>query len=296
MNENNKKQLIFENENNFDILLIKPCSIEHLNWSDPNYVEQLLKLDCYTIINTNSENFIDCLTESLELIKHKDKPNLEVKTQVICDCPNYLFEILYIENLTESEDTLNEVGTLINTNGEKLYGNILFLKTYLPSLSKSMVLDNASLPDIHFILDNRANTKIVIYDDEWSNVIVRGNMDDYAKTFFDEPYVKCEIAFLLYNINIWYETCDGCSTKICGNILNKPIYKCLWFTMLTDEYRGSITLEEVQKIISVSKQMDLPFTAKNEWIEDEKDQYKRDVVKNKYRVLDMAYNELCIKK
>jgi hypothetical protein len=42
-------------------------------------------------------------------------------------------------------------------------------------------------PNINLILDNRANTKIVIYDGEWSNVSIKGNIEDYAKTFFDEP-------------------------------------------------------------------------------------------------------------
>lgn len=294
--ENNENQLIFENKNNFDIVLIKPCPIDHLKWSDPDYIEQLLKLDCYDIINTNPENFIDCMTESFILTKYKDKPNLEVKTQIICDCPNYLFELLYVDDLTDADDMINDVATLINTNGEKIYGNALLLKTYLPSLSKSMILVNSSLTDINFILDNRANTSIVIYDGEWSSIKIKGNMEDYANAFFEEPYIKCEIAFLLYNINIWYEVCEGCSTKLCGNILEKPIYKCIWFTMLTDEYRGSLSLDEVQKIINISKQMEIPFTPKPEWNDDEIDEYKRKVVKNKYRVLDIAYNELCINK
>ena len=63
--------------------------------------------------------------------------------------------------------------------------------------------------------------------------------------------------------------------------------------MITDEYRGSIYLDEVKKIIDVSNKMIFPFTAKKEWIDDEKDEFSRKVIKNKYKVLDIAHYELC---
>ena len=39
--------------------------------------------------------------------------------------------------------------------------------------------------------------------------------------------------------------------------------------------------------------MDFPFNAKKEWLDDEKDEFSRKVIKNKYKILDLAYNELC---
>ena len=36
--ENNFK---FENQNTFDLLLIKPCKIDHLDWFHPDYTEQI---------------------------------------------------------------------------------------------------------------------------------------------------------------------------------------------------------------------------------------------------------------
>jgi len=167
------------------------------------------------------------------------------------------------------------------------------MKTLLPSSSDETILCNSEKINIKEILDNRVKTNAVIYDGEWSNTIIKGNIDDFAKSFFDEEYKKFESSFLLHNINIWYEPCDGCSTKTCGKILERPIYKCLWFTMITDEYRGSIYLDEVKKIIDISNKMDFPFNAKKEWLDDEKDEFSRKVIKNKYKILDLAYNELC---
>ena len=198
-----------------------------------------------------------------------------------------------IDELTEKDDFINNIASLLNTNGNKVYGNAFLIKTHVPSLSKSILITNTIINNIKEILDNRVKTNIVIYDGEWSNKIVIGNLDDFAKSFFDEEFKKFETPFLLHNINIWYELCDGFSTKICGKILERPIYKCFWFTMITDEYRGSIYLNEVTKIIEISNKIDFPFNAKKEWIDDEKDEFSRKVIKNKYKILDLAYHELC---
>jgi hypothetical protein len=289
-----ENQLTFENNDNFDIILIKPETIDQLDWFHEDYTFNLTQLNCYEIINTNKNNFLELIANKLNLEKFKDKPGLEVTTQVISEIPNYIYELIYIDELTEKDDVINNIATLLNTNGNKIYGNAFLIKTFIPSLSKSILITNVNLNNIKEILDNRVKTNVVIYDGEWSNKIVTGNLEDFAKSFFDEEYKKFESSFLLHNINIWYEECDGCSTKSCGKILERPIYKCLWFTMITDEYRGSIYLDEVQKIITVSNNLDFPFNPKKEWVEDEMDEFSRKIIKNKYKVLDLAYHELNI--
>lgn len=286
-------QLTFENNDDFDIILIKPDTIDHLDWFHENYTLDLIKLDCYEIINANKNNFLEIISKKLNLEKFKDKTNLEVTTQVIFEMPYYIYELIYVNELTEKDDIINNVASLLNTNENKIYGNAFLMKTFIPSLSKSILITNVAISHIKEILDNRVKTNIVIYDGEWSNKIVSGNLEEFAKSFFDEEFKKFETPFLLHNINIWYEPCDGCSTKICGKILERPIYKCFWFTMITDEYRGSIYLDEVKKIIDVSNKMVFPFNAKKEWIDDEKDEFSRKVIKNKYKILDLAHYELC---
>jgi hypothetical protein len=286
-------QLIFENDDNFSVILIKPTDIDHLDWLHENYTLQITELNCYDIINTSKNNFLEMISDKLNLSKFKDKTGLEVTTQVICEIPNYIYELIYVDELTEKDDVINNVASLLNTNGNKVYGNAILMKTNIPSLSKSILITNVILSNIKDILDGRVKTNVVIYDGEWSNKIVSGNLEDFANSFFDETIKKFETPFLLHNINIWYEPCDGCSTKTCGKVLERPIYKCIWFTMITDEFRGSIYLDEVKKIIDISNKMDFPFNPKPEWMEDEKDQFTRQVIKNKYKILDLAYNELC---
>ena len=286
-----ESQLIFENNDDFNIILIKPETIDHLDWANDNYTSQLTELNCYETINTNKNNFIEIISDKLNLNKFKDKTDLAVTTQIISEIPSYIYELIYIDELTDKDDDINNVASLLNTNGNKIYGNAILMKTFIPSLSKSILITNTTILHIKEILDNRVKTNVVIYDGEWSNKIVTGNLVDFAKSFFDEEYLKFETPFLLHNINIWYEPCDGCSTKTCGSILERPIYKCIWFTMITDEYRGSIYLDEVTKIIKVSNKMKFPFNAKPEWTCDEKDEFSRKVIKNKYKILDLAYHE-----
>lgn len=282
----------FENNNSFTLVLIKPNSIEHLDWLDSNYTINISQLDIYENLSCTSDNFIDLMHEKLLIAKYNQHENVEVTTQVINESFNYIYEILYVESLTSKDNDINEVATLLNTNGENIYGNAILMKTYLPSLSKNNLIVDCVQNNIKDILYTRANTNIVIYDGEWNNLEIKGNLEDFAKTFFDDTFHRCEIPFLLHNINIWYEICDGCSKDICGKVLEKPIYKCIWFTMVNDEFRGNLTLDEVNKIIKISNVFDFPFTPKSEWIEDETDEINRKVIKNKYRILDLAYQEL----
>ena len=120
-------------------------------------------------------------------------------------------------------------------------------------------------------------------------------MDEFADNFFDDKYDKLEIPFLLHNINIWYETSNN-KNNICGNLINKNINRCLWFTMLSDDYKGHLTIGEVKKIIELSKHLEYPYKPETEWIEDEKDEIGRKIIKNKYKILDKAYFEIITNK
>jgi hypothetical protein len=298
----------FENNDNFNLLLIKPNTISQFNYTETNYLDNIITMnDTYEDILFNSENFIDLLHEQL-ISKNKEKKELELFTQVILEIPNYIYEIIYMQNLTETDDELNELGTLLNTNGENIYGNILLLKTFIPSLSNSLLIKDTFKEDIKIILNSRANINIVTFNDNewsnqnipwsnqnipWSNQNIPSNLDEFAKTFFEDRYSRCEVPFLLHNINIWYEICEGCSLSSCGKVIEKPIYKCFWFTKINDNYNGNLSLDEVQKIIKLSYKLDFPFKAKDDWLIDETDKFNRKVIKNKYKILDLAYDSLC---
>jgi hypothetical protein len=282
----------FENTTEFDIVLINPEKIEHLNWMSSDYTKQIIDLPIYKIISSNSDNFFYNIRELLNIENIENKP-FEVINEIIAEEPYYVYELLYIKKLENNdEEYFNGVASLLNTTTDKkIYGPALLLKTHLKPLSNNMIFVNNTLNDIKLILDNRLNTTIVIYDDGWKEIKVVGDITTWADNFFDGIYVKKEIPFLLHNINIWYEVLEGTKNniKICGNLVNKPIYKCLIFTMKNEEFRGNIYLSEVEKIIQISLHLDDPYHPKEEWITEEKDEFGRNIIKNKYRVLDSAY-------
>ena len=100
------------------------------------------------------------------------------------------------------------MGSLININGDKIYGNIMIYKSYVPLNSKNMLFHDMTKEDLYKILYHRASSKAVVYEDEnWSEKYLMGNIQDFSdKLFEDEKYKvkKVEIPFLMHNINIWY--------------------------------------------------------------------------------------------
>lgn len=271
-----------DNTNDFTFLLINTNNLSELNWNDPNYLDKILKLDIFNEITTNCNNFIEDVKKSFntDLIEEK----VLIDTQIISETPEYIYEIMYFKNNLEK----NDLGSLLIRNGDSVTGAIIIFKTHILKNSENIYLVNINKNDIKNILDDRVKTKIVIYDNKWEEITIIGNIETYANNFFDDTYLKIEIPFLKHNINIWYEKLDGCSTNICGKLLDRPIYKCLWFTMLSDEHRGSIYLEEVHNIIKLSYKLEFPYDIKKEWEYDE----EKNKNYNKYQILKKACLEL----
>jgi len=292
----------FCTENNFYILLIKNRDIQDIAWTDVDYLDKIIDLDIYHTINTNGTKFLEDITEHLEINKYNELCNLQLHTQVIAEFPTHIYELFFFIRFDKNnkikieKEIFNGVASLLNTSEDQIFGNAILIKTHLPSDSLDMTIENITKNDIKDILHNRVNTKIVTYDDDlqWQQIIVKGDMESFAKTFFDdENFIKIEIGFLMHNINIWYEKPlknNENYKSICGNIIKNPLCKCLWFTMISDEYRGSISLEEVEKIIKLSYHIEAPYKPIEEWTFDEVDKDNRKLIKNKYRVLHLAYN------
>ena len=292
-NTNNYTQLVFENQNNFNLLVISNNCLDSLKWSDPDYLNKITNLDVFKIITTSSNDFLNHVVEYLDVNTHNNDSNVMVQTQLIAEFPDHIYELIYINNIPKNDQIKNDLATLLITNGETIYGNVLLLKTFVPiTNTKQLLITDSSVDDIKYILENRIKTKAVIYDGDWKQIDLIGPLEDYVNDFFEnESYLKYEIPFLSHNINIWYQKLDGATNKnICGKLLDKSIYKCIWFTMISDEYRGSLTLNEVEKIIKLSYHLEFPYKPLEIWTEDEKDNYDRSVIKNKYRILEMAHN------
>jgi hypothetical protein len=312
------EKIDFESKDTFECIVIKPGKISHISWVDKDYLDQLLQVnDMYQSIETNPDNFIQVLAENLRSDDFKIN-NLRVKTVIVAeerceDNASYLYQMLYfdLEKNKEfhKEESRNEMAELLCPNedgGTHIYSNALLFKNKIMSLTDSMTLVTVTKNDIKNILYDRVHTKVVTYDMEdnkWKEERVVGNMENYANQFFEEEnYKKIEFGFLMYNINVWYteatyyppRSFDRAGASIFEKLRVKKIDKCIWFTMKSDEYRGNLGLEEVEKIKAVAEKLDkdnnsnaVNYLTPSIYTEDKKDAMGRRVIYNKYKVLDL---------
>jgi hypothetical protein len=286
-----------ENKNFFDVLVIKPGSIKNVSWMDPKYSFKLMELNLFESVKTNEDNFLEVIATKLDVNKYKVK-DLFVKNEFIGEEPYYLYEMIYIDLEKEkeyhTEENLNELASLINTNGDQIYSNAIIFRNHLPSLTDSMNLCTVTKNDLARILHERVHTKIVTCDDGiWVQDECVGELEKFAEIFFDdEKYIKLEIPFLMHNINIWYTTTAATddNNQLCGSLVNSPVDKCIWFSMKSEEFRGNLTLDEVNKIIYLSKKLS-DFKTPNKYTEEQTDNIGRKIIYNRFKVLDSVYNE-----
>lgn len=290
-----------DNKKDIECLLIKKGSIDHISYGDLDYVSQLLNLNLFEIIKINKDNFIEEITTRLD-IKSYNHSNIHVLNEVVSEEPNYTYELMYVAPFESKEDkekfhteeNHNGMATLINTNGDKIYSNAILFKNHVPSLTNSMYLKDMTKSDLFNILNDRVYTKVVIYngmnESEWKEQVVIGDMTSFANEFFEEEkYYKLEIPFLMHNINIWYNVCKyNGKYDLCGKLIDKQVENCIWFTMKNDEYRGNLTLDEVKKIIHLSKLLDT-YETPGQFYEEKLDNLGRKIIYNKYKVLDYMY-------
>jgi len=279
-------------DNNFDCIVIKKGSISEISWLDENYAEKITNLNLYEIINNNNDIFMNIIEKYLE-INQFDISKIKVNTTIVGDEPYYLYEMMYIDFLDNKEycipENENQIANLYNINNFKIYSNAIIFKTHIPSLSDSLSFCSITKNDIKNILYDRVYTKTVIWDgDKWEETRVAGNLDDYAKIFFDDDnYEKTDLIFLNHNLYFLYTSSYG-EKDICGKLINKLIDKCIIYTMKSEEYRGNITLDEINKIIYLSKILDT-FNTPAYLLEDKVDNSGKQIINNKYKILDLIY-------
>ena len=287
------EEMKMENEGEFQIVVIKPNNIENFDYNLPNYMEEITNQDFFEEIKVRQENFQEKIAECLRIKQFNGK---QVDTNTFYEEKGYIYELMFL-NLTKEQktnETENQLASLMDINGEKLYGYVMIFKTHIPVDSNKMVFCDLFVKDIAKIMNERANTKLVLYEEEqWREEGVKGPIDDFGDKFFEEDKYhikKTEFAFLRHNINIWYTKSEYGEDKVCGKLLNERIDKCMWFSMATDTVRSHLTLDEVRKIIKLSEVLE-DYNTKNEMIKEERDSYNRNILKTKHRILEIIYNK-----
>ena len=280
-------KLKLSNKEPFNALVISPNSIKDKDWKDPNYLNNLVNDKYCNYIKINPNNYEDDIGDNLTIDKYTD-PN--IKVQIIYEEKNYLFELMYVE-LTDTYD-INEFATLLNINGDTVYGNAIITRTYISITNNDMYFDNLTSDVLKNMMHRRANTNVIVYDSDneaYEEIPVFGPLDDFSDNFFSEykyKITKVELGFLKHNINIWYSEDKYGILDVCGNLIPElaRVNKMIIFSMRTDTYRDSISLEEFHKIIVLSKKLksyDLP----DDYMNDEKDELDRLIIKNKHKIL-----------
>lgn len=283
----------FEKQEDIELLVIDPAFIYQLDHNDPGYLNEILKTVNIEKVVVKPDEFLVKIGEILENEKYATD-DTQIKKEVIHDEPNYLYEIMYLD-IDDKEKITKEIhnglGTLLNTQENHLFGKVILLKSYLPIENmNNMSFTSVDKKDIYNILNARVNTKVVIYEDgEFREEIMNGQIDVFSKKIFDDNfYLNEEHAFLLHNLNIHY-THDEYGEEFMPNLVKGKIDLAVFYTMTTDELRGNLTLEELKKIIHLSNKLD-SFVPDKELLKEEKDTMERDIIKNKYRILEHVFN------
>ncbi len=294
-----EKLVKIPNNKSFNLLVIEPNHIRDREWSHVDYLFSLANDKFCNYKETDPNEYFNKIYEYLKGETYIE-PN--IKVELISEEPEYITEIMYIElehvhnKLPDSE--LNEFATLLNINGDKIYGNALLCRTYISNDTDEMYFDSITPDKVHNLLYRRANTKIVIYDsdtEEYKEEIIFGPLELFSDNFFNEKKYaikKIELPFLRHNINIWYSEDKYGNLDVCGNLLPDEcrVDKMIIFSMWTNDYRDSFTLNEFNQIKVLSKKLS-SYLVPEELDKDDKDEMGRPIIKNKYKILHKVFKQ-----
>ena len=295
--EQNKVKMT--NTDHFTLLVIEPNEIKDRDWSDPNYLSNLVNDKFCQYIKVHPDDYIPFIGKYLEVEKYIEP---YIKVEIIFEEKNYITEMMYIEvkedNVSNNKYKLNEFANLLNIGHDKIYGNVIINRTYLSTTNNDMHLDDITPDKLYKSLYKRANTTAILYNsdnEELKEEDLFGPMDIYADNFFGEKKYnikKKEVIFLKHVINIWYTEDTYGVSNIVGNLISKDIKidKMIVFSMWNEDYRDSLYLNEFNKIILLSTKIN-DFVTPAHLLKEEIDTLGRTIIKNKYKILDLIYQD-----
>ncbi len=292
--EENKVKMT--NTTYFTLLVIEPNEIKDRDWSHPDYLSNLVNDKFCKYIQVHPNDYIQFIGTQLKVDTYKEP---YIKVELIFEEKDYVTEMMYVELKKDEEEKfqLNEFANLLNINQDKIFGTVIINRTFISSENNDMHLDDITPEKLQYSLYKRANTTVILYDSDNENFKeedVFGPMDNYADNYFGEKKYnikKLEVLFLKHVLNIWYTEDNYGINNIVGNLIpsNIKIDKMIIFSMWTEDYRDSIYLNEFNKIISLSKKLK-DYIVPEELNKDETDSLGRNIIKNKYKILNLVYN------
>ena len=290
------KNNIFEEEPNFiyDIMFINNISNKKIVNNDQNdkiensdQNKKLVNNDLHDKeLENNDQNDKIENSDQNDKIENSDQ-NEGLENSDRCDKE--------LENNDQNEGLENnEIAMLLNKEDIIIKGNVIIFKEYVPSLSKETVFYDMLKDDLERLLLNRKYKSVVTWDDinmKWEERKII-DLSYFIKDFFDneQPEIK-HIEFLMHNIHIFYIQSSYGNKYACGKLLSDIlIEKCLFITMISDDIVGSISLDEVKKMIKLSEKIDR-YVIPCEFLEDDITSNGRAIKNTKYKILDKVYNK-----
>jgi len=285
-----KEEIKMDNSANFLAMVIKPNTISDFDFNSSTYLNDIFKNN-HEIFEIEPENFMESIGSKLQVNNYKIENKVNtLKNNVFFQDKNYLYEIIFINLDKENQvDNVNELASLINIEGDQIYGYAIILKTWIPIESVEMKFVDVKLEDIINILSNRKEPLAVILEDGEYYEQRISDIDIFALKFFGEDYYdKKELGILHHNLNLWYSKNDY-GEKL-TNLVDVKVDRCIFFSFQYQNYRCDLTMDEVKKLIKMaSKNI---FTVDEKILEEEKDNFGRIINKNKFRILNMMYNNI----
>jgi hypothetical protein len=287
-----KEEIKMDNSANFLAMLIKPNEISNFDFNSTTYLEDIFKNN-YEIFEIEPDNFMETIGTKLKVNEYKIENKINtVKNNVFHQDQNNLYEILFINFEKQFQNNnVNELASLINIEGDQIYGSAIILKTSIPVENLEMKFVDIKLEDIINCLSIRKEPLAVIMEDGEYYEQRIGDIDIFALKFFgDEYYEKKELGILQHNLNLWYSKSDY-GEKL-TNLVNVKVDKCIFFSFQYQNYRCDLTLDEVKKLIKLADKNIM--TVEGKLLEEETDNIGRIINKNKFRILNITYNNINI--
>jgi len=290
----NHETINYQGVKDFDLIVINTNDLENMNMQDEGFLTKIINSDYINIVNTESKDFMQTIYDNLRMKDFEDK-DMAIVNHLIYEDYEYMYEIMFLQVLSKKallSENNNDLGNIINTYEEKVYGNMIITKTFVDPESNKMNFSNITKSDLYNMLNSRVKQKCIVYEDgEFREDIITGDIfTDNKRIFGDEHISHIEIPFFNHNLNIAYIK-NEYGEKIFPNLIKSNIEIAVIYTKLNDRYRGDLTMEEFNKIKTIINKTD-NYTTKKEWMEEEKDEYDRIIHKNKYRILHKAYSEI----
>lgn len=284
-------------ENKFEIIVIKPNMIEHLDYNRVDYVSDIINHDCYVNKSTNSEDIGIIFAEYLNTENYL---GCNALTNKCYETSEYLYEICFMDipHDKKNNSTYNQIATILDVTSEHIFGNAILLKTYLPLKTMDMKLVSVKKDDIKEILNARVNHQGVFIDTD-SNLkqITFRDIKSKLNELLDEDIknlAKIEIPFLKHNFIMFYckDSLDQ-ENILVKDVAQKKVYGDVFIvSMLTDSIYTNILVDEVKKILAISKLGEKAWLSKSEYDDIDKDELGRTLIKSKYRILDKKFCEI----